>query len=491
MKVIMPSDFELYAMKYSLTSMIKSVSLIAFEIYNSPDKTLNKIAGYRNYSINNGLIKDTVLVVQTWLIDMLYDLVKLNKTGHSDITRDETLRLIHLYNSYADNIIGKRLNNRTDALLNVYGFFGEQKRFESHNDFFKDFSREKYIMEVISDKKHNKNTSGINVKKEFYDYTGFSTDEFSLILLSIFGYFSTYSPNIKSDKVQEMFNIDKFDNDDIIRVLERYSCNINELSNSRLGRQLLYGKPFIKINDEYILSNPFLMLALFTNSNYWVMRNKYLDSSGDKQKFVNAFGSYFEIYVEEILNNCLCQNEYYNIPECSEKRADWHLKLGNYNFIVEQKSGLSILGIKQTQPDLKLMKEYVIKNWGEAVMQLDITEKALGLNDAIKIILLYEDYYKSECLDLLFDINAELKELNNKKFWLMTIREFEMLMITYKDNPDLFFEVINDKDTSELSSSKDGRDPLQIMYKHGIKNNKYLDEFGVYNQFKKLTNTCN
>ena len=35
-----------------------------------------------------------------------------------------------------------------------------------------------------------------------------------------------------------------------------------------------------------------LMLALFTNSNYWVLRNKYRDLRS--QKFTNAVGVFYE-----------------------------------------------------------------------------------------------------------------------------------------------------------------------------------------------------
>lgn len=58
--------------------------------------------------------------------------------------------------------------------------------------------------------------------------------------------------------------------------------------------------------------------------------------------------------------------------------------------------------IKQNQTDIEKMKKHIVKNWGEAVKQLDNTQKARKMKNPIKIILIYEDYYKSECLDELF-----------------------------------------------------------------------------------------
>lgn len=171
--------------------------------------------------------------------------------------------------------------------------------------------------------------------------------------------------------------------------------------------------------------NAHLMLALFVNSNYWVLRNHYLKIRS--QVFLNAFGVYFERYVEELLNYCLEKNQYTHVQEVNdEKRADWLIEIDNYNFIVEQKSSLSILGIKQTQTDINAIKQHILKNWGEAVRQLSCTQSALEIKKPIKVILVYEDYFKAECLDELFALDTSLRD--DRSYWLLNIREFEMLI---------------------------------------------------------------
>ena len=68
-----------------------------------------------------------------------------------------------------------------------------------------------------------------------------------------------------------------------------------------------------------------LWASLFTNSNYWVLRNKYRDLKS--QNFTNAFGSYYETYLEEVLSNCLAKDYFERIEENpKEKRADWYTK---------------------------------------------------------------------------------------------------------------------------------------------------------------------
>lgn len=115
---------------------------------------------------------------------------------------------------------------------------------------------------------------------------------------------------------------------------------------------------------------------------------------------------------------------------------------------------------------------YTISCWGKAVKQLSKTQKALKLNDAIKIILVYEDYYQSECLDLLFDIDTTL--VNDNRYWLVTIREFEMLMHLYKISPELFNDIISEKIEAEQNKSLSGRDLSYFLSQHGINKNQYL-----------------
>lgn len=200
---------------------------------------------------------------------------------------------------------------------------------------------------------------------------------------------------------------------------------------------------------------------------------------------MNAFGCFFEIYVEELLNNCINNYTFEKIPEeRNQKRADWYLNIDGIEFLVEQKSGLSLLGIKQNQTDIELMEKHIVKNWGEAVKQLDNTQKARKMKSPIKIILVYEDYYKSECLDELFKLDNSL--INDKKYWLVTIREFEMLLMICHDDLELFKLIVREKDDSEITHSSQGRDLSQFFAKHHIYENKYLYDFNIMDRWNTI-----
>ena len=490
MKSIPVDPFFSYASQFTLESVLFHITQIAIELFKNTDSQCGRFSGYQNYAvtINGHQRKDRVLLVQTWLIDCLYHVICFGKEGKKIISKNETLYLIHLFCNYQNNKPKPYdRDNHLELLLYVNGFGGEQFKYESLHNLINCFSRENYILNIISQKKHPKNNSGIEFEREFFSYTGLLPLAYSSILFGIFTCFATNGSRLRMDN----FRLPQVELDDIKALIEKYSCTLDEIRSSSLKRQILYKKPIIKLNGYYIASNPFLIISLFVNSNYWVMRDKYLHANVNKQKFVNAFGSYFEIYFEEILKNCLPDECFNNIPEGNEKRADWIIRLNDFIFLIEQKSSLSVLGIKQSEPDINLMKKHIIRNWGEAVEQLDCTEKALEISNAIKIVLVYENYFLGGCFDLLFELKPELQKFNNQRFWFVNIDEFEMMMITYKHNVELFFKIVQEKLSSDSSETDTGQDLTQLLSKHGIFKNDYLDEFGISDQFYQISDFFN
>lgn len=337
-------------------------------------------------------------------------------------------------------------------------------------------------MDILSCKEHSNNTFGINVPGKFFEITGYTTDCYSALVYYILLMFIQNNGVITQSQILSLNN-NVFTQENIITVLNQYSATIDNIRNSSLKRQFLYAKPILKIGEKFISANAFLMNALFMNSNYWIIRNDY--QRIHSQHFINAFGIYFEMYVEEFLNNCLSNDQFSKIPtENDEKRADWIINIENYTFLVEQKSSLSLLGIKQNQPDIEAMKRHILKTWGEAVRQLSETQTALSLDSPIKIILVYEDYYKAECLEELFRLDPGI--VNDYNYWLMTINEFEMFFHTYKSNPALFFEIIVNKIELEHTQSHEGREIELLLSQKGVSENLYIQESGIIQQYQRI-----
>ena len=492
MKAKLPQPFFTYASQFTMESMIYSTCYWAKEIaFNSQNANFG-FSGKVNYTVNwnNKPFSGKCNIIQTWLIDMLYHIICKCRYGQKEIGKDESLHLISLYNDYADILDAECIKKEKDVILYVMGFFGEQSRIQGPSLFFEEFSREKYILETISYRVPSEKSFGIDVKQEFFDQTNYTTDEYSALLLLIWGLFSKTMLVVNQRELDRIVKYKNpiLSNANVLDVISKNSITIEEIRSSTLGRQVFYSKPIIKIGNDYIASNPYLMLALFANSNYWVLRNKYRDLRS--QNFTNAFGNYYETYLEEVLSNCLTKECFKHIQEDSkEKRADWYIKFGDYDFFIEQKSSLSLLGIKHSHPDVKAMKKHMMDNWGEAINQLNTTQQFYNMQNAIKIILVYEDYYKSKCLDELFRLHPELG--NDNHFWLVSINEFETLLQLCKSNPEMALQIIQEKDQIETGRDHSTRELKQLFFKYNIEHNLYLSERGIYDQeFEKIRDMC-
>lgn len=465
-----------------------AISYWAFYLTKFPSDQFKMFATFKEYNVvyNGRRYKNKVTLYQTSLIDVIYEVIKYNQYGLNEISPDQALFLVNLYLDM-DNSRTPKKRSHTDFMLSLFGNIGEQKKFQATSDFFDDFSREKYILETISKKKHPKNDIYIDFQKEFLEETSISTDDYSALLFVLFAYFCNISNVFNPSNIKSELDNPALSNERITAMLKKYSVSIDEVRGNSMKRQIFYLKPLLEIDGVYISVNPFLLLCTFANSNFWVIRNRYMNASKDTQRFTNAFGKYFEIYFEEILQNCLPKEQFENIPESSDgKRADWHITIGEYHFLIEQKSAISMLEIKQSKPDVEAMKKHILKNWGEAVGQLKETQKILKLDNAIKIILVYEDYYNSICLDMLFDLNPNLT--NDKNYWLVSIQDFERLIYTYKTDPKKFFKIVNEKIEAERTQSKNRRDLSMFLTKNGVTENGYLEEYGIVNEFKKIEN---
>ena len=476
--------FHQFASKFTLKSILRAVSKWSFELIKNPDKDLRMFATHKAYEfiLDGRKCKGVVSLYQTNLIDVIYDLICFNNYGKEEISDVEALYLIHLHVNFEGSRIKENEAN-IDFWLRLMANLGEQKKFQQTSDFSDDFSREKYILETISKKTHVKNTYKLDFEQEFFNETSMPTTEYSAIVFALFVYFSHVNIVLNPSHLVVENSSSLFTGEKIINMAQRYSTTIEEIKESPMKRQIFYQKPLIKIDNDFICVNPFLMLSTFVNSNFWIVRNIY--NAKKSQNFTNAFGKYFEIYFEEILENCLSSAQYENIEETSkEKCADWHIKIGEYNFIVEQKSAISFLSIKQCNADIDAMKKYILTNWGKAVKQLEKTQETLKIEKPIKIILIYEDFFNCICLDKLFELDKTL--FNDKYYWLMSIKDFEKLMYTYKTNPEIFFKVVSEKIKAEETHSNEGRDISKFLSDNGITENDYLSNFGISEEFEKI-----
>ncbi len=325
MKARLPDEFQLFASQFNLESMLFQVSMLSYSIAKNPE-TSHFLGETRYYSYNNRRL--SVLICQTWLIDLVYDLCQLRQTGNIIISKNEVLHLVNLYNKVSN----KKPNvPKDDFLLYVFGFMGEQIEVQAQSNLLQDFARENYILEEISKRESQYK---IDICAVFKSITGWSPFEYSVFLMVINGLFLNNNGIASKSFLNVKIDNPLITSSNLYHIIKKYSIGVSEVKNHPLKRQVFYSLPFIETDSVYVSSNAFISLNTFAHSNYWVLRNHY--NSKKSQDFINVFGKYFELYFEELLQNCLNTNEYDAIDTCGQKRADWLLTLWGQSIIVEQ-----------------------------------------------------------------------------------------------------------------------------------------------------------
>ena len=88
MKSILPHQFFIYASNFSIKSMLKRISQLSFEVFNDyQNSELGHFAKYKYFTttIGNKSTKRKTLLVQTWLIDMMYEISCLKTHGNFEM----------------------------------------------------------------------------------------------------------------------------------------------------------------------------------------------------------------------------------------------------------------------------------------------------------------------------------------------------------------------------------------------------------------------
>jgi hypothetical protein len=461
--------------KYSLQNVLYTTSKLSGEFFREHNSGNFAVLFEDVHVVTNGITRKHQVWITIWsLIDFSFNaVIYTNDYRSMSLTqREELVFLITLCKECVDQLSAKQPfaydpNLQNEFMIFLHGFAGEQFKAQNPAQVFDNYCRGKYILGKIGSQFND----GIDVEKIVISETGLSSDQVSQILLLLWS-ISTRTPYIL-DEIGD-HNTGNFSNKDIQSVVKYYSTNYEEIRKSSIGRQILYSKPFILTDTgKYISSNALLVLFLYENSTYWIIRDYFLKSK--KQDFVNAFGIYFETYMKELFELYLDKTEFSKIAEVSRKRADWRLIIDDFVFLIEQKSAFVGLNVKQQNSDIDQAKRYLQNNLVEAIKQLKSTEDDFHENNNIKIILVYEDYYKAELLDYVFSL-PELGIINDNYYWLVSIDEMESLLFVLKQNKELFRIIISEKIEAELCKSNEGRSLGQIMERNGILDNKHIKQ---------------
>lgn len=449
--------------KYKLSDMLHRLYELSVRIQISDDAT---VAFNVKRIVYNCLVapkkeKKYSYILSNWnILDVAYFICKYDSDSFTKREFDEN-DFLKIIGDYITHSPTQYYKSSDDILLYLYGFGGEQFNFQTPTRIIDNYSRENYILsnyydiEVMND--ITRKTIGVSIK------------ELSSILLYLY-----MVSLVTKDVLNVTFNFGNITQDDISKVVKHYSVRIEDIKESKLKRQLFYTKPFIEESTGGIFPvNSYLIYHIFMNSSLWTIRDYF--NGVNSNEFINLFGTMFENYVEHLFDRYIGPENTHRIPRImNRKSADYYLTLGDYKIVVEAKSGLLGLNARQQESNIEIIKKYINENLIVAIHQLSESEKVISHDKCIKIILTYEDYFKSELLDEVFKTDADI--VDDRLFWLVNISEFENLLYLFQNDNKVFCEIIEEKIKCEAEKSPHGRDVAQLLHRKGIKKNLHINQ---------------
>lgn len=478
------NDFCSFVKQFSSLGIIKSTYNLSKEVYFSGCSIESLQRHVTEKDARNGQVLEQDVLIQPWqFADLIYKSVVYSNDYKGVIDLKDNMFLLALvetneYISFVTSNLIKELHSGFDISLFMYGFGGEQFKYETQFIFFQNLIRELYIIFTIS----KKYKSLINPEEIVKQEIGVEWKDLVLVLFGIF-IDSLFHQDINEAVRYLAFDPGKNKEEIFKKVTDYYSADYDAIRKSNLGRQIFYVKPYIKTQRNGLLSaSVYFNQFIVEHSVFWIIRNYYLNKpKNERQTFTDEFGRLFEHYLEELFISY--KVNYEKVPEEKEKRADWRLKIGNYDILIEQKSAVIPINIKQQLTDFKAYKKEVHKTIHKALTQLETTEKDLNIDKPIKIILCYDNYIDANILPHVFEEDCPV--VNDGRYFVANIMEIEMFTELASTNFSLFESVVKDMLRRNTKDNGEWLSLLKIMRDNGYNKDSYWTS-PIFDEYKNL-----
>lgn len=484
--------FESFIKEYATRDFIYFFSDISTKIFKKQlleeDENMNCCISFLLDAILHGFMKKQVpVMLSAWDIQgMAYLSIKYSSDYRNKVMENEQAGIaVNYYRGY-ENEHSKSECIKDAEIKDVFKFLMgmtyEQFKYQNLSWIFQNFNRNYHIL-VGSQKINREKIVDINeITKKLF---GLNTDELLSVEMIILWLCSMRPDPLNApEQLYRRKGEGILTRENIQKVIDYYSITYDEVRDTLLGKQIFYSKPFVvtKKKQETILISFYLVVMLFADGLYWLIRDYYRENKLG-QKFINAFGDMFEDYFAEIADIYLPKGTWHKIPTSKkkkEKSADYYVEFDEAIFLFELKSGLLGIEAKQQAPDMEKIDTFYERNILEAYEQLKRSEEVYkGKKPIIKVFLLYENATNTQI------IMSSIPEIfaMDKGCYIMAIADLEMLLATYVNNKKRFKEIIkaliqNENDEYNYESV------LNILNKYGAFGDLHFIEERDY--FKKI-----
>lgn len=456
--------------KYKLDNLLYELGNESREMFfNNEPMIIKYIQGsYKKWEIYQSI----------WdMIDISYLAICNSNDYRSKILkREEIVYIINDYRRYDDELSKRHLptvDEDDTSLYILYGHSQEQFIYQSRGIVKEMINRNIELLQHIPKRVE----SEIDIDSIIQSVTDFSCEELNEILfvLSVIGSVKT---DITKLGIPEIFTkINPIINDEnLYKVIELYSSRYPEYRDSNLKKHYLKTKPIVKTNNGRILIlNQYLLYNLLIDASYWIVRNHY--GQMDSQDFTNAFGVFYETYLQEVLEYYLDNSKFEKLQEDNKSSTcDWKIETDKYMILIEQKSAIASIFTKNIYPNISQVKSY-LNRLGKGFKQLKATEEKIDNErnkTVVKLLVHYELLYIPETLEreIIKSINGRNEDYNNT--FLVSTSEMERLIYALSKEDKVLNEIIDIKLDLELKQDPYGRSFSKILDERNIIND-YLD----------------
>lgn len=426
--------------KINTDALIFEFSKLSIEMFKN-DTSMKKI----EFTIKHcGIAKPARVDLCAWDIPLIEYLSVMHSTDYRRAKHPASLgKLVNSFRKYdnehsiASEIRNGDINKVFRAIL---GLTAEQFQFQDKSWIFDKINRDYYILYSA---KHFEHHDIIDANSIIEKTFGYSVDDYITVLMMVFGLCCHQpEPLAVLDWLIYPEASSVLTKENITALIHHYSCSYKDLQESNLGKQLLYSKPFILTQREkrYLASSLFLVAMSAANGLYWSVRDYYFKQNS--QYFVNNFGYLFEDYIKDLASCYFGKGKWQILPVGKEKGADFYFEFDSLGMLIESKTTLLRLDAKQQVPNLKSINDFYQNNIQEAYEQLQSSHNQFQPSDIpiIKVILLYDEFSNTAIME------KSLTEVfeSDPLCYIMTIRDFEILLHLYHSNSELCSEILNE-----------------------------------------------
>ena len=475
------SDFISELKKLETDKLIYDLSEISIKMLTSNQCSRNLIFSALHFRKYQNLMSPLL----AWDIPNIAFLsVKESNDYHHSNKASSIGHLVSLYRNYENAHSAAEAMKRTNSngvFRILLGITAEQFEYQNPHWIFEKFNRDYYILLAAEGFKHRNEIATNLVIKETLGY--YAYDYIAILLMVFWLCIQRPDPLAVPESLYCRKESSILTKENIINFVKYYSCTYQELRKHPLGKQLLYSKPFIRTqrSSSYLAVSAYLVAMLVGNGLYWLVRDYYLRRG--TQQFVNAFGLLFEDYIEDLATKYCSASEWEKLSVSNKKGADYIFDFGSLKLLVESKSSLLKLDVKQQVPNLESADTFFNNTIKKAYCQLNSSYEQLKSTcnvPIMKIILLYDEFSNTSLIE------SSINEIfgQDSLCHVMTIRELEILLyIHHNDKPN---EIrILEKLLESITPGNESKNLGTIYDELSIYENQHLSKDMDY--FSKLT----